>query len=163
MILWIPICSTEPFSQSSLVFRFKINAINCFEAKPLELSDWIMTFLWQDDSLELNQNLTGLQLSPAHDPVQSIHWLQKQQINIQIHWLTHNLPTSSPKSQQTHSVFTIIINLFLLISHLHFFVLLWIHINDGWIHLHWQHYLFYIRKFYIGMYMMRSIVWDRIW
>ena len=62
-----------------------MNRINYCEAKPLAISDLMMIFLRKDDGLALYQHLTGLQLTPAHDPEQSIPGLHHQQINIKIH------------------------------------------------------------------------------
>ena len=44
-----------------------------------------------------NFSIAALQLPPAHDPGQSIPWLNNQQMNIKTHWLTHKLSTLSPQ------------------------------------------------------------------
>ena len=143
VLLWISICSTQMFSSSSLVFILKINGISSCEANHLHyLTEW-WTFLRQDDDLALYQQLTGLQLPPAHDPGQSIPRLNNQQLNIQTHWLPHKLSTLSPQIPTKSCLLTIIINLSLLIFHLYFcFFLVWNHINDGWICFHWLHNFF---------------------
>ena len=135
------------FSSSSLVFILKMNVINYCEAKPLALSDWMMTFFHQNDGLSLYQQLTGLNLPPAHNP-------GRVSLGYTINYLIFNsadLPIKFPpylhKSQQTHAFFTIIINLSLPISHMQSFLfVVWNHVNYGWFYFHWMHIFLYSRK-----------------
>ena len=101
------------------------------------LNEW-WPFLWQDDGLTLYQQLTELQLPPAHDLGQSIPWLHNQQMNIQIHWLPlstfhlisiitnrpmpfyHNNKPVPPEISSAKKLFVV-----------------WNHINDGWICFNW--------------------------
>ena len=82
VLLWISICSTQLFSSSSIVLILKMNGMNYCEAKPLELSNWKMTFLRYDEGLALYQQITGFTMPPTHNPGQSIHWLHNQQMGI---------------------------------------------------------------------------------
>ena len=97
VLLWISIFLAQHFLSSSLLFILKMNRINSCEAKKLGLSDWMMTFFasgWRSCTVSTANWIIAATCTWSWPDYPLIAW---SKINIQIHWLPHQLSTLYPQ------------------------------------------------------------------